>query len=113
MSKDTYKKKFEEHSETFYAYFNLGMAYKQMGKEISESYKYLNKALQVAGKVYGKNSLESAKAYFEIGQLYKISGDLYNANNHFKVVKEILLNKAEGKKLLDNIRKELGVKKCK
>lgn len=56
-----------------------------LGGDTATTYNYMSLALQVADAACGKGSVESAAAYSAIGKLYRESGDMYNARNHFKV----------------------------
>ena len=85
----------------------MATAYMQTEKEMVNAYNYMNLALQISDTVCGKSSAESAAAYYSIGKMYRMKGDTYNAQNHFKVAEEILEGKEEHKTMLENIRKEL------
>ena len=72
------------------------------------AYKYMNLALEIADKVCGKNSVESAETYLAIGEIYKRSGDMYNAKNNFKVANDIMKTRTDRKDIVSIIQRELS-----
>ena len=103
--KSVYKEEYKERKECYEVYYSLGMAY--FKTDIDKAYTYMNTTLELAGKIYGKSSVESARSYLAIGRIYKALGDPYNAKNNFKVAREIVKVKANQEKLLSEIENEL------
>jgi len=94
LIKEIYKGKYQTRIETYKIWYGIGCAYMQTGiqNDITNAYDYMNLALQISDKLCGKDSIESGLVYLNIGKLYKMKGDLYNAKNHFRVAQDILEN---------------------
>lgn len=106
--KETHGDKYQHREETYRVYYNIAALHIKEGTKLELAYNYMNVALQIANTVFGRDSVESAAAYFAIGKIYKKWDDAYNAHNHFKVARDILERKKGQEFLLGEIFKELN-----
>ena len=95
--------------EAYRVYYIMGISYMELGNQSMNAYSYMNKSLQSANLVYGKNSKESAEIYLILGRIYKGNGDVCNALNNFRVAVEILQRKEGNKELKNEILKEIAI----
>jgi tetratricopeptide (TPR) repeat protein len=61
---------------------NIGLAYK-MQVHLEESIRYLTDGLNLLEKYKGKNNIEAAESYFEIGSIYDATNSIELAQTYY------------------------------